>query len=260
MDAKLSREFMLTFDDGPLPDATDRVLDALVELRASDGKPVRAGFFLIGDTPDNFWQSRSYHAPYEIWTVKGSIVKYPRLTQRIKQLGHLIGNHTANHAWFRWPWLNTPSAIRNELCQWEAAAGTIFDASSPRLFRPPYLIDSEIVCEIVRQAGYQMVMGEAVGDTTPGITVKQIKQKAKRILAAWNQPYPCVLIFHDTLPITYKYLGEIVHFLQQRGFRLVHFNPTGIQNRGKSSCRQEYVHQHEPLYLDNVASHITRSV
>lgn len=252
---------MLTFDDGPLPGATDRVLDALAELRASDGRPVKAGFFLVGDTPEGFWQSRSYHAPYEIWTAKGSIVKYPRLAQRIKQVGHFIGNHTANHAWFRWPWLNTPDAIRSELFQWEAAAGSVCGASFPRLFRPPYLIGSEIVCEIIRQAGYQMVMGEAIGDTTPHITVKQIKEKAKRILTAWNQPYPCVLIFHDTLPVTYRYLGEIVRYLQHRGFRLVHFNPVRVQNGGNSGCMHEYVQKtdHELLHLDNVASQVTRS-
>ncbi|MDO9141088.1 MAG: hypothetical protein Q7U38_12270, partial [Methylobacter sp.] len=81
-------EFMLSFDDGPLPETTGRVLELLARLKAVDGTPVKAGFFLLADAPDEFWQRRMYYAPYELWTDKGSVAKYPDIARRIKQAGH----------------------------------------------------------------------------------------------------------------------------------------------------------------------------
>jgi peptidoglycan/xylan/chitin deacetylase (PgdA/CDA1 family) len=218
-------EFMLSFDDGPLPGATERVLDALAALRAIDGKPVRVGFFLLADAPDDFWRRRFYYPPYEVWTNKGSIAKYPEITQLIKQSGHIVGNHTAHHAWFRWPWLDTPEAVLSEFTEWEAVTKPVLGPLNPRLFRPPYMIVTETVRETARKLGYQIVMGEAVGDTIPGMEVEDIKDMTKSILAEWSQPYPCILIFHDIIPATYEHLYEIVGNLQQQGFHLVHFDP-----------------------------------
>jgi peptidoglycan/xylan/chitin deacetylase (PgdA/CDA1 family) len=219
-----SAEFMLSFDDGPLPE-TEHVLDILATLRAIDGTPVKAGFFLLADAPDEFWQRRFYYAPYELWADKGSILKYPEIARRIKQAGHTIGNHTTHHAWFRWLWLDTPEAVLDEFTEWEAISKTVLGASNMRLFRPPYFILNANVRETSNRLGYQIVMGESVGDAIPGMTVDMIKQKTQSILAAWNKPNPCLLIFHDTRPSTYLHLGEIVSNLQQQGFRLVHFEP-----------------------------------
>lgn len=223
--AAKSTEFMLSFDDGPLPGKTERVLDILATLKSIDGTPVKAGFFLLADAPDEFWQRRIYYAPYELWTDKGSIAKYPKIARRIKQAGHTIGNHSTHHAWFRWPWLDTPEAVLGEFTEWEAIAKSVLGASNVRLFRPPYFILNTTVRETAHRLGYQIVMGESVGDAVPGMTVTEIKQKTQSILAAWHKPYPCLLIFHDNRPTTYHHLDEIISNLQQQGFRLVHFDP-----------------------------------
>lgn len=55
-------EFMLSFDDGPIPE-TEQVLDILATLKAIDGTPVKAGFFLLANSPEEFWQQRFYYAP-----------------------------------------------------------------------------------------------------------------------------------------------------------------------------------------------------
>jgi peptidoglycan-N-acetylglucosamine deacetylase len=220
-----STEFMLSFDDGPLPETTERVLDILATLKAIDGTPVKAGFFLLADAPDEFWQQRYYYAPYELWTHKGSIAKYPKIARRIKIAGHIIGNHTTHHAWFRWPWLNTPEAVLREFTEWEAISERVLGTSNMRLFRPPYLVLNTNVLETANRLGYQIVIGEAVGDTSPGMTVDKIKQRTQSILASWSKPYPCVLTFHDNRPNTYQFLYEIVRNLQRQGFRLVHFDP-----------------------------------
>lgn len=218
-------EFMLSFDDGPLPDKTERVLDILATLRTNDGTPVKAGFFLLANAPDKFWQRRFYYAPYELWTQKGSMAKYPEIVRRIKQAGHSIGNHTTHHSWLHWPWLDTPEAVLGEFTEWEAISKLVLGSSNMRLFRPPYFIVSQNVRDTAKRLGYQVVMGEPVDDATPGMTAKVIKLKTQSILRAWGKPYPCLLIFHDTRSTTYLDLGEIVSNLQRQGFRLVHFDP-----------------------------------
>jgi len=59
----------LTFDDGPIPEATPFVLDVLRKYG------VKATFFMVGD----------------------NVRKYPELHQRVVAEGHRIGNHTHNH-------------------------------------------------------------------------------------------------------------------------------------------------------------------
>ena len=217
-------EFMLSFDDGPLPDVTERVLDMLSTLETVDGTPVKAGFFLLSDTTKGFLQRRVTYAPYELWS-KGSIAKYPAIARRIKQAGHTIGNHTAHHPWFRWPWMDRPEAVQAEFAKWEATSTRVLGTLSTRLFRPPYLILTKNVRETANRLGYRIVIGELVGDAAPNVTLDEIIKQTESILRAWNKPHPCVLIFHDNRPTTYEHLDEIVENLQQQGFALVDFEP-----------------------------------
>ncbi len=59
----------LTFDDGPIPEATPFILDTLAHYS------IKATFFMVGDNAR----------------------KYPELHQRVINEGHRIGNHTHNH-------------------------------------------------------------------------------------------------------------------------------------------------------------------
>lgn len=221
-------EFMLTFDDGPLPGRTDRVLDMLATLKAADGTPVRAGFFLLGDAPDTFWRRRRDYAPYEVWGHKGSIADYPELARRIQQEGHLIGNHSTHHVWLHWPWQHSQKAIAVELAQWEAIATPVLGEQDIQLFRPPYLILTKNLRAVAQQMDYQIVMGSSTGDTTPFLPLATVKAKTAALLSNWNKPYPCVLVFHDMRPATYEHLDEIIINLQRKGFRLVHFDPARL--------------------------------
>ena len=176
-----SAEFMLSFDDGPLPE-TERVLDILATLRAIDGTPVKAGFFLLANAPDEFWQRRIYYGPYELWTDKGSIAKYPKIARRIKQARHTIGNHTTHHSWFRWAWTDTPEAVLDEFTKWEAVSESVLGTSKMNLFRPPYLILNTSVRETAERLGYQNMMGELSGDAVPGMTVDESSKRPSPFL------------------------------------------------------------------------------
>lgn len=59
----------LTFDDGPIPEATPFILDTL------DKYQVKATFFMVGD----------------------NVCKHPELAKDIADRGHRLGNHTFNH-------------------------------------------------------------------------------------------------------------------------------------------------------------------
>ena len=59
----------LTFDDGPIPEATPYVLDILAKYN------IKATFFMVGD----------------------NVRKYPKIYERVVNEGHRIGNHSHNH-------------------------------------------------------------------------------------------------------------------------------------------------------------------
>lgn len=229
-------EFMLTFDDGPLPGATDKVLQALSGIRGDDGQPVRAGFFLLGDVPESALARRKYFSPYEMWGEKGSISAHPELVNKILTGGHLVGNHSTRHAWFRWPWLSDKEAVLEEIAAWEKFAANLLDPAAPRLFRPPYLVDTPAVRQAAAEAGYQVVMGVSSGDAAPLATPYAIVERVSGILNKWDSAVPCVLVFHDTRPATQQSLAEIVGALQARGFHLVHFDPARLAVRSNGDA------------------------
>ncbi len=63
------KKVYLTFDDGPIPEVTPRLLDLL------DSYGIKATFFMVGD----------------------NVRKYPELFADVKRRGHRVGNHTMHH-------------------------------------------------------------------------------------------------------------------------------------------------------------------
>lgn len=96
----------LTFDDGPDPEWTPRVLDVLARANA------QATFFMIG-----------LHAR-----------KHPDLVRRIATSGHTIGNHTLTHAH---PWRIGKRRAANEVRDGAATLADII-GEQPKWFRPPH--------------------------------------------------------------------------------------------------------------------------
>ena len=100
------RAVALTFDDGPDPEHTPRVLDVLA--RAG----VRGTFFLIG--------RRAARAP--------------ELARRIAEAGHDLGNHTWSHPSL---WRCGPAETEREIVDGHAAIARAAGVP-PRFFRPPW--------------------------------------------------------------------------------------------------------------------------
>jgi cellulose synthase/poly-beta-1,6-N-acetylglucosamine synthase-like glycosyltransferase/peptidoglycan/xylan/chitin deacetylase (PgdA/CDA1 family)/spore germination protein YaaH len=101
----------LTFDDGPDPEWTPRILDIL------KAKQVKATFFMIGS----------------------SAVAHPDLVRRIRAEGHEIGNHSFTHPNMAHV---DEGRVELELTATDRALESIIHRQIT-LFRPPYNADSE---------------------------------------------------------------------------------------------------------------------
>jgi peptidoglycan/xylan/chitin deacetylase (PgdA/CDA1 family) len=120
------KTFALTFDDGPNPTITPKLLDLLDRYHA------KATFFLVGKF----------------------VRESPTLVQEIVARGHLIGNHTDTHPNL---FFCGPAETRAELRRCTEA---IQQAAwlEPRWFRPPFGFRSPWLGEIVHQLGMRTVM------------------------------------------------------------------------------------------------------
>ena len=117
-------KIFLTFDDGPIPEITEWVLE---ELKKYDAK---ATFFCIGN----------------------NIEKNPAIFNKILADGHAIGNHTFNH---RNGWKSSLEDYIEEvrLCDLQIKAHT---STEGLLFRPPYGKLKPAQARELRKKGYDV--------------------------------------------------------------------------------------------------------
>jgi peptidoglycan/xylan/chitin deacetylase (PgdA/CDA1 family) len=154
------REVALTFDDGPNPVATPRILDALRE----HGVP--ATFFLLGR----------------------HVERWPAIARRVVDDGHAVGNHGYHHRKLH---VRGPAYTRLDM---QLGTQAIRDATgaSPRYFRAPHGFRSPWVAAIARELGQEPV-GWTLGvwDTDrPGVEV--IAERVRRRVAPG-----CIVLLHD---------------------------------------------------------------
>lgn len=124
------RTVALTFDDGPNPDATPAILDALA------ARGIKATFFVLGR-----------HAE-----------RWPDLVRRAASEGHTIGNHGYYHRKLHF---KSPQYVRDDLTRGTRAieqAGGVH----PALFRAPHGFRSPWVSAIARSLG-QRTVGWSLG-------------------------------------------------------------------------------------------------
>lgn len=184
---------VLTFDDGPDPEYTPKILDIL------RSRNVRATFFVIGANAE----------------------RDPSLIRREYAEGHEIGNHTYSH-----PNIAATSAERTRL-ELTAAVRIIENllGVSTALFRPPYNADSnpETPDEFVpiwraQQAGY-ITVAEGVDprDWEPGSTPEGILKIIRE-----QQDEGNIILLHDgggDRTATVAALPRIIDYFRQRGYR-----------------------------------------
>jgi peptidoglycan-N-acetylglucosamine deacetylase len=150
----------LTFDDGPDPDATPAVLDALAAAA------VRAVFFLVGE----------------------QVEAHPDLAEQVAEAGHGVAPHGFRHVEHD----ELGDAVGGDL---ERGAAAIEAATGvkPRLFRPPYGRFSQRSYAVVTALGLTPVYWSAWGSDWEPIPAERIAETVIRDLA----PGALVLL-HDS--------------------------------------------------------------
>jgi peptidoglycan/xylan/chitin deacetylase (PgdA/CDA1 family) len=159
-------EVALTFDDGPDPEITPRVLDRL------DERSVRASFFLIGQ------RARAF----------------PDLAAEIVRRGHRVENHTWSHphsfAFFLPPALNREVGRAQETL--EEIVGAIGAGQAPRLFRAPAGIRNPCLDPVLAAAGLTLASWTRRGYDTVDRQAGRVAARLLSGLAAGD-----VLLLHD---------------------------------------------------------------
>jgi peptidoglycan/xylan/chitin deacetylase (PgdA/CDA1 family) len=185
---------VLTFDDGPYGDTTNKILDILKE------KNVKATFFLLGK----------------------NVEKYPEIIRREMEEGHIIGNHSYNHS--RILFLKNSKNIKENI---KKAESSIEKASGlrPRFFRPPYGLRSPWMKKFLILQGYILVPLDIM---TNDYNIKAKPEKITRYILRHVQP-GSIITLHDGRDTKTNYprknviqaLPVIIDGIREKGFEIV---------------------------------------
>ncbi len=174
----------LTFDDGPHPGKTEKLLRLLEQLG------VKATFFVVGKMVD----------------------KAPEIVRLEALLGHEVANHTYDHPNLE---ILTESQIATE---YQLCSNAIFRATGqhPKFCRPPGgRFDADVVKAATDQGMYTVLWTDDPGDFArpdPRVLVDRIDRQMKN---------GGILLLHDGIPQTLEILPALVQELRKKGYRFV---------------------------------------
>ena len=181
------KRIAITFDDGPHPGQTGRILKVLEEYG------IQATFFVIGQNVRN----------------------YPQVLSQVAAAGHEIGNHTYHH--LDVSKLDSDS-LRREL-QLTAAAVRSLTGAECRLFRPPTGAIRPDQEEQVRSMGYRTVCWSIDTEDWRGMSADTIASTVLGRVRGGD-----IILFHDYISPrshTPEALRQIIPILLQRGYSFV---------------------------------------
>jgi peptidoglycan/xylan/chitin deacetylase (PgdA/CDA1 family) len=170
------KKIYLTFDDGPIPDVTEFVLETLEKYNA------QATFFCIGE----------------------NISKNTAIFQNIIKNGHSVGNHTFNH--LRGWSTDDVTYLQNVVkCQTEIKR----NSHHSKLFRPPYgRIKRKQANSLLTD--YEIVMWDVLsGDFSQDLSPETVLNKTIKHTDAGS-----IVLFHDSIKANTNMSYSLPRFLE----------------------------------------------
>jgi peptidoglycan/xylan/chitin deacetylase (PgdA/CDA1 family) len=186
------KEVVLTFDDGPSPPFTNRVLTALAD------ECVQATFFLVGRT----------------------VQANAALVRRMAAEGHSIGIHTWSHQMLD----SIPDAqARQEIDHGITAVQAVLGAKTAPFFRFPYFASTPALLDYVHSRGYSVFGADLwASDWNPMTPDVQLKLLTERLAAARKG----IILLHDPRKQTAAMLPAFLRYLKANGYKVVHVIPS----------------------------------
>jgi peptidoglycan/xylan/chitin deacetylase (PgdA/CDA1 family) len=189
-------EVVLTFDDGPWPPTTPRVLAALAH------ECVRATFFLIGKPAS----------------------EHPDLVRRIAAGRHTIGHHTWLHLnLMQIPPVEATEEIDHGISAVEMALhGIATSTPSTPFFRFPFFASTPAALELLKSRGIVVFGADLWASDWDPITPKQeLKLLTDRLRVARKG----IILLHDPQARTAAMLPAFLRYLRDNDYRVVHLVP-----------------------------------
>lgn len=182
------KKVYLTFDDGPIPEITEWVLEQLKIYNC------KATFFCIGN----------------------NIEKHPEIFNKLIAEGHAVGNHTFNHV-KGWNTSNKAYIKEVEQCEEEIQKNAPKNLQS-KLFRPPYGKIKPLQSRKLRKLGYKIIMWDVLSaDYKKEISKEKCLENVLK-----NVESGSIIVFHDSIKAfsNLEYvLPKTLQFLSENGYR-----------------------------------------
>lgn len=180
---KQKRQVVLTFDDGPT-ELTPLFLDLLKRYEA------KAIFFCIGR----------------------QIAQYPQIVQRIKEEGHLIGNHTYSH--IPQNCFASTAVMTQEIQQTDALLAQLGIVTP--YFRPPYGVTNPHIASAARRTGKRVIGWDIRSLDT---VIKDETRLWSRVVSKLTQGN--IILMHDTSERTLHVLEQLLKYLKANDYQVV---------------------------------------
>ena len=179
-----NKDIALTFDDGPDPVQTPKILDVLKQQN------IKATFFLVGE----------------------KVLAHPDIVLRIHKEGHIIGNHTYSHnsAYPLW----SAKRIRKNIQKANEAIYRII-GYKPRLFRPPFGVTNPSIAKAIN--GQYTCIGWNIRSFDT-IEKRNREEICTRIINKLEKG--SIILLHDRCPKSEILLVQLLSELQKRDFNV----------------------------------------
>jgi peptidoglycan-N-acetylglucosamine deacetylase len=185
-------EVVITFDDGPRPETTPRVLDAL------KAQCVKATFFMQGN----------------------NLTAYPDLARQVVTDGHSAGLHSYKHDAMN---QLSPADQVKDFDATRAIAAKVLGAKSAPFYRFPYLGETPDLMNALKVSGYTVFSIDAgANDWEVGETPQTVTDRLMKNLDGKGG----IILLHDAQEVTAQAMPMILKTLKDKGYKVVHIEPS----------------------------------